>query len=63
MNHIICGHYNANYGCSKCLDEVYIRGQLLHKCMQTCKGLPKEATDKATAEDTDGATSGKKKSK
>ena len=26
MNHIICGHYNANYGCSKCLDEEYIMG-------------------------------------
>ena len=24
MNHIICRHYNANYGCSKCLDEMYI---------------------------------------
>ena len=20
MNHIICGHYNANYGCCKCLN-------------------------------------------
>ena len=61
MNHIICRHYNTNYGCGKCLDEVYIMGQLLHKHMQTCKGLPKEAVDKATAEDTDSAASGKKK--
>ena len=43
MNHIICGYYNANYGCSKCLDEVYITGQPLCKHMKTCKGLPKEA--------------------
>ena len=35
MNHIICGHYNTNCGCGKCLDEVYIMGQLLHKHMQT----------------------------
>ena len=45
MNHIICGHYNASYGCGKWLDEVYIMGQPLHKHMQTCKGLPKEAVD------------------
>ena len=63
MNHIICRHYNANYGCGKCLDEVYITGQLLCKHMKTCEDLPKEAADKATTEDTDGATSGKKKKK
>ena len=57
MNHIICGHYNANYGCGKCLNEVFITGQPLHK-HKTCKGLPKEAADKATTEDT---TSGRKK--
>ena len=61
MNHIICGHYNANYGCSKCLNEVFITGQTLRKHMKTYKGLPKEAMDKATAEDTDSTTSGKKK--
>ena len=61
MNHIICGHYNTNYGCGKCLNEVFITGQPLCKHMKTCKGLPKEATDKATAEDTDSITSGKKK--
>ena len=63
MNHIVCGHYNANYGCGKCLNEVFFTGQLLCKHMKTCKGLPKEAVDKATAEDTDGIASGKKKSK
>ena len=60
MKHIICGHYNTKYGCGKCLNKVFITGQLLRKHMKTCKGLPKEAVDKATAEDTDGATSGKK---
>ena len=62
MNHIICRHSNTNSGCSKCLNEVFITGQLLHKHMKTCKGLPKEAANKATTEDTDGTTSGKKKS-
>ena len=59
MNHIICGHYNANYGCSKCLNKVFMTGQPLPKHMKTCNGLPKKAMDKATAED----ISGKKKSK
>ena len=63
MNHTIYRHYNANYGCSKCLDEVYITGQPLCKHMKTCKGLSKEDVDKATTEDTDDATCGKKKKK
>ena len=61
MNHINCWHYNANYGCSKHLNKVFITGQPLCKHMKTCKGLPKEAMDKATTEDTDSAASGKKK--
>ena len=56
MNHIICGHYSANYGYGNCLHEVYITGQPLHKHMQTYKGLPKEATDKVTADGTDSIT-------
>ena len=26
MNHIICGHYNVNYWCEKCLNEVFTTG-------------------------------------
>ena len=51
MNHIICRHSNTNSGCSKCLNEVFITGQLLHKHMKICKGLPKEAANKDTTED------------
>ena len=29
MSHIICSHYNVNYGCGKCLKEVFTTGQLL----------------------------------
>ena len=61
MNHIIFGHYNTNYRSSKCLNEMFITGQPLCKHMMTYEGRPKEATDKATAEDTDGTISGKKK--
>ena len=27
MNHIMCGHYNANYSCGQCLKEVFTMGQ------------------------------------
>ena len=48
MNHIICGHYNTNYGCRKCLNKVFTTGQLLKACMKVCKGLPKEAANKVS---------------
>ena len=54
MNHIVCRHYNTNYGCSKCLNEVYITRHLLSKFMKTCKGLPKRAADTGTVENKDG---------
>ena len=47
LNHIICGHYNTNYGCGKCLNKVFTMGQPLRAYIKTCKGLPKEATDSA----------------
>ena len=43
MNHIICGHYNVNYRCGKCLNKVFTTGQPLKVHMKVCKGLPKEA--------------------
>ena len=61
MNHIVCGHYNANYGCSKCLNEVYITGQPLSKHMKTCKGLPKKAADRGTTENKDGVVTSSSK--
>ena len=53
MNHIICGHYNVNYGCGKCLKEVFTTGQPLKVYMKVCKGLPKEAVDEASTGDED----------
>ena len=61
MNQIISGHYNTNYGCGKCLNEVFITDQPLCKHMRTCKDLPKGVMDKVTTEDTDSMASGKKK--
>ena len=39
LNYIIYVHYNANYWCGKCLDEVFITGQQLSKDLKGCKGL------------------------
>ena len=36
MIHIICVHYNTNYGCGKCLNEVLTTGQLLKAHMNVC---------------------------
>ena len=49
MNHIICGHYNMNYGCRKCLKEVFTTGQPLKNHMKVCEGLAKEAANEASA--------------
>ena len=42
LNHIMCAHYCANYGCGKCLDTVFTSGQKLSKHMKKCKVLPKD---------------------
>ena len=39
MNHIICGHYDAAYGCGKCLDKVTVSGQQMSSHFKHCKGL------------------------
>ena len=44
MNHIVCGHYYANYGCGKCLKEVFTMGQQLKNHLKICTGFPKTGT-------------------
>ena len=44
MNHIMCGHYNANDSCGKCLKEVFIMGQQLKNHLKICTGFPKAST-------------------
>ena len=43
MNHIGCGHYNANYGCRQCSKEVFTTGQPLKGHLKICAGFLKEA--------------------
>ena len=44
MKHIVCRHYHANYGCGKCLKEVFTMGQQLKNHLKICVGFPKTGT-------------------
>ena len=39
LNHIIIVHYNASYGCGKCLKQAFISSSALHNHKQVCLGL------------------------
>ena len=41
QNHIVCGHYNANYSCGQCLKEVFTTGQQLKNHLKICTDFPK----------------------
>ena len=44
MNHIVSTHYNAAYGCGKCLKLVFLSGQQLKMHLKVCAGFPKNDT-------------------
>ena len=44
MNHIVCRHYHANYGCGQCLKEVFTMGQQLKNHLKICMGFSKTST-------------------
>ena len=44
MSHIMCRHYNANYGCGQCLKEVFTMGQQLKNHLKICMGFSKAGT-------------------
>ena len=44
MNHIMCGHYHANYGCGQCIKEVFTTGQQLKNHLKICVGFCKAGT-------------------
>ena len=48
MNHIVIAHYNAEYGCSKCLKAVLLMGQQLKPHLKTCAGFPKDDTSSSS---------------
>ena len=45
LNHIIIAHYNASYGCGKCLKQAFVSSSALHNHKKVCIGLiPKKST-------------------
>ena len=54
MNHIVYGHYNANYGCGQCLKEVFTMGQQLKNHLKICAGFPKANTPSSSAKKSSG---------
>ena len=39
LNHIIIVHYNASYGCGKCLRQAFVSSLALHNHKKVCLGL------------------------
>ena len=42
MNHIIIAHYNASYGCGKCLKQAFMSSSTLHNHKKVCLGFDKK---------------------
>ena len=36
LNHIIIAHYNASYGCGKCLKQAFVSSSALHNHKKVC---------------------------
>ena len=39
LNHVIIAHYNASYGCRKCLKQAFVSSSALHNHKKVCLGL------------------------
>ena len=39
LNYIIIAHYNASYGCGKCLKQAFVLSSALHNHNKVCIGL------------------------
>ena len=42
LNHIIIAHYNASYGCGKCLKQAFVSSSALHNHKKVCLGFTKK---------------------
>ena len=43
LNHIIIAHYNASYGCGKCLKQAFVSSSALHNHKKVCLGFDKKS--------------------
>ena len=44
LNHIIIAHYNASYGCGKCLKQAFMSSSALHNHKKVCLRSDKKST-------------------
>ena len=44
LNHIIIAHYNASYGCGKCLKQAFVSSSALHNHKKVCLRFDKKPT-------------------
>ena len=44
LNHIIIAHYNASYGCGKCLKQAFVSSSALHNHKKVCLKFAKKPT-------------------
>ena len=44
LNHTMIVHYNASYGCGKCLKQVFMSSSALHNHKKVCLGFAKKPT-------------------
>ena len=49
LNHIIIAHYNASYGCGKCLKQAFMSSSALYNHKKMCLGFTKEPATALTA--------------
>ena len=42
LNHIIIAHYNASYGCGKCLKQAFMSSSAFHNHKKVCLGFDKK---------------------
>ena len=43
LNHIIIAHYNASYGCGKCLKQAFVSSSALHNLKKVCLRFTKKS--------------------
>ena len=57
LNHIIIVHYNASYGCRKCLKQAFVLSSALHNHKKVCLGFDKKSTASSNSKPSSGSGS------
>ena len=54
LNHIIIAHYNASYGCRKCLKQTFMSSSTLHNHKKVCLGFDKNSAKGSSSKPSNG---------